>query len=72
MVSRSYDLSNELLEKLKISKLKLYVTGRNLVTITDWTGLDPELGSGNASDSNDGQRSVPLVKEYVLGLNIGL
>lgn len=71
-ITISYDLSDELLEKLKISKLKFYVTGRNLVTITDWTGLDPELGSGNASDSNDGQRSVPLVKEYVLGLNIGL
>ncbi|MDN3619552.1 TonB-dependent receptor [Polaribacter undariae] len=62
-ITLSYDLSDEILKKLKLSKLKLYVTGRNLVTITDWTGTDPELGS---------QRSTPQVKEYVLGLNIGL
>ena len=66
----SYALPNKILEKLNLSRLRLYVTGRNLVTITDWTGLDPELGSGNGG--NDGQRSIPLVKEFVLGLNIGL
>ena len=62
-ITLSYDLSSNILEKLKLNKLRLYVTGRNLVTITDWTGLDPELNN---------QRSVPLVKEYVMGLNIGL
>lgn len=74
-ITLSYDLSDDLLEKLHLSKFRLYATGRNLLTITDWTGLDPELGSGNpnsTTDSVDGQRSIPLVKEFVLGLNIGI
>ena len=69
----SYDFPDKLLGKLGLSKFRLYLTGRNLVTITDYTGLDPELGSGvTDANGNDGQRSTPLVKEYVLGLNIGL
>ncbi|WP_179354136.1 SusC/RagA family TonB-linked outer membrane protein [Winogradskyella vidalii] len=69
----SYDLPNDVLEKLGLTEFRLYVTGRNLVTITDYTGLDPELGSGvTNANGDDGQRSTPLVKEYVLGLNIGL
>ena len=71
-ITLSYSLPDEFLEKIKFSRFRIYLTGRNLVTVTNWTGLDPELGSGNANDSNDGQRSIPLVKEYVLGLNIGL
>lgn len=45
------------------SNLKLYLTARNLFTITNWDGLDPEL---------DSQRSVPLQKEFILGLNLTL
>ncbi len=30
------------------SRLRLYVSGQNLITITDYTGLDPEIGSGGA------------------------
>lgn len=41
--------------------LKLFATARNLFTITNWDGLDPELAS---------QRSIPLQKEFVLGLNL--
>jgi len=55
-------LSDKFLEKANLKKLRIYFTGRNLMTLTDWTGLDPEL---------DGQRSIPLQKEYVIGLNIG-
>ena len=72
-ITLSYDLSDNLLEKLGLNKFRIYVTGRNLVTITNYTGLDPELGTGvEDANGDDGQRSTPLVKEYVLGLNIGL
>lgn len=58
----SYDFPITLIEKAGLSRLKLYVTGRNLVTFTKWRGLDPEL---------DRQDAIPLQKEYVFGLTVG-
>ncbi|MEW4923954.1 TonB-dependent receptor [Algibacter sp. 2305UL17-15] len=61
-ISLSYKF-NESLFGDSNGSLKLYFTARNLFTITDWDGLDPELNS---------QRSVPLQKEFILGLNLTL
>ncbi|PID92023.1 MAG: SusC/RagA family TonB-linked outer membrane protein [Bacteroidetes bacterium] len=62
-ITLAYDLPRPVLNKLGIKKLRMYFTGRNLFTITKYGGMDPELSS---------QRSIPLQKEYVLGLNFGL
>lgn len=61
-VSLSYDFKGSLIEKAGLSKLKLYVTGRNLMTFTKWRGLDPELSN---------QEAIPLQKEFVFGLSLG-
>lgn len=61
-ISLSYDFQGSLLEKAGLSKLKLYVTGRNLMTFTKWRGLDPELSN---------QEAIPLQKEFVFGLSLG-
>jgi TonB-linked SusC/RagA family outer membrane protein len=60
-ISLSYDFSPAILEKLKLSKLRVYVEARNPFTFTKWSGLDPEFTS---------QNSIPLQKEYLVGLNV--
>ncbi|MEN8203116.1 MAG: SusC/RagA family TonB-linked outer membrane protein [Bacteroidota bacterium] len=60
-VSLSYDLPRELLSRTGFASMKVYVTGRNLLTITQFGGLDPELSS---------QQSVPLEKEFLVGLSL--
>jgi len=61
----SYSVPSNITEKLHISRLRVYVEGRNLFTITPWKGFDPELDAENTS--------IPiLIKEYVLGLNVSL
>ncbi len=60
-VSFGYNLPGNLYEKLGLNNLKLYVTGRNLFTFTEWIGLDPEITN---------QRSTPLQREYVFGINL--
>jgi hypothetical protein len=67
-ISVSYDLPVSLLEKIKIHSAKVYLSGKNLITWTDWMGWDPEFGSGARSPGNNG----PLLKTYTLGLNIQL
>ncbi len=61
-ITVSYDLAKSLLKSAGIDRLQVYVTGRNLATFTNWEGLDPEL---------DGQRSIPLQREFVFGVNLG-
>lgn len=60
-ITLSYDLSRPLIERLKLDRLRIYISGRNIFTATNWTGLDPELNS---------QLATPLQKEFLLGLNI--
>jgi hypothetical protein len=48
-----------------LSNLRVYVSGRNLLTFTKWSGLDPELVDQSA------QRNIPMQKELIFGLNFG-
>ncbi|MEO1010278.1 MAG: TonB-dependent receptor [Bacteroidota bacterium] len=51
-----------------INSLKLYVTGQNLFTITDYRGFDPEANSFGASNVRIDYSSYPLARTYLLGL----
>ena len=56
--SIGYTLNDKILNE-QISSLRIYLSGQNLVTISDYSGLDPEVGQspvfngGNAATSND-------------------
>lgn len=58
------------------ANIRLYVTVQNLFIITDYTGLDPEIG--NASSRTDDLRFgiddniFPRARTFLFGLNIGL
>ncbi|MHA4808427.1 TonB-dependent receptor [Flavitalea flava] len=71
----SYNLGRSWLEKIKISDLKLFVSGKNLLTFTGWTGLDPANGAqigGNGGSSNASvNQSPPLMRSVTVGLNMG-
>lgn len=72
-VTLAYDLPLSLLERVKLRKLRIYVSGSNLYTLTDYTGYDPEGSSfGTATDlPGVDQGRYPLAKTYLVGLNIG-
>lgn len=44
-LSLSYNLSGNVLSKLKMRNLRLYVRGENLFIITNYSGFDPEVNS---------------------------
>ena len=60
-----YSLPDKLINKLNISKLRVYVGGQNLLTFTGLKNYDPEGGTGTNSN-----RNVPLYKTYNVGLNL--
>ena len=62
-VTLSYTLPKSLVRKISSSNVKLFISGKNLLTITDWMGWDPETGAG----FSPGQ---PLLRSYTMGLNV--
>lgn len=41
-----YSLPQELVQRMGVAKLRLFVTGENLFTFTKYSGFDPEIGGG--------------------------
>jgi hypothetical protein len=46
IVQLGYTYSNNFLKKIGLTRLRVYVTGENLATMTKYTGYDPEIGGG--------------------------
>lgn len=56
------------------SRLQLVLSGRNLVTFTDYSGFDPEISSGTTNSAWDrgvDHNTIPNVKSYQIALNLG-
>lgn len=62
-VSFSYNFKQEWVGKTGFKALKVYASGKNLITSTDWIGLDPE-NAGHIAGSNPGMKTISL------GLNV--
>jgi TonB-linked SusC/RagA family outer membrane protein len=63
---------------LPVSKLRyikgaqLYVTGQNLVTLTNYTGSDPEVSAFGSSNVRADYNAYPLTRTYTVGINLNL
>jgi len=65
-----YTLPSSLLSKLKISKARIYLQGTNLFTITDYTGLNPDIVSSDDRASGVDFGAYPTVKQFLIGVNV--
>jgi hypothetical protein len=56
-----------------IKKLRIYVQAFNLLTITKYTGIDPEVNDGNPSNLGiDYGTAYPISQKFLVGVNMGL
>lgn len=66
----SYTLDRKFLSRLPFNSVDVYVYGNNLLTWTNYSGFDPELGGSVLAPGKD--KSVyPKNREFGLGLNVG-
>lgn len=49
-IQLGYTFPKQLLQKIKLQNLRIYVSGQNLFTVTDYTGADPEIGQLSTTD----------------------
>jgi TonB-linked SusC/RagA family outer membrane protein len=70
-ISLGYTLPNNIVSKLKIQNLRVYVSAQNYLTWTNYRGFDPEVGSSNGSAINSGydSGSYPNYKTFLGGLS---
>ena len=71
-ITFSYNFSGGILNKLGVSRLQPYVTATNLLTLTDYSGMDPEVNQWGNSGAVQGidWGTYPHSKTFVFGLNV--
>jgi hypothetical protein len=71
-ITLGYLLPQYLVNKIGVKKVKAYVSGTNLITITDYTGYDPEVSAYNGNDAQIGVdlSNYPTAKIITFGLNV--
>jgi TonB-linked SusC/RagA family outer membrane protein len=81
-VSIGYNLSGNVLNRLKLDHFRVYVRGENLLTVTQYKGWDPEVNADFNGTTTNGEHdninqgydfySAPQYRTIVIGFNIGL
>lgn len=78
-ISLGYTLPQKWCKLLYLESLRFYVGAKNLITITDYSGYDPEVGDQNSNGTNltrgvDGLTSwdptFPNSKEFYVGVQL--
>ena len=71
-VTLGYTFPKDLSDKLKLSLLKVYVSGTNLLTISDYSGYNPDvsLTGNNTQQMGHDSAGYPIAKTYRIGLSI--
>jgi len=67
-----YSFPSEMMKKIHISSLRLYVNVNNPFLITSYTGMDPEVGSWNPLQAGIDNGFYPQSRSFTFGLNLGL
>ena len=65
-----YTLPQHLMSHFGLQKVRIYVSGYNLLTFTKYDGYDPEIGGGTTNYGID-EGFYPQARTYLAGLSIG-
>ncbi len=74
-----YTLPADLIQKVGLSKLRIYVQAANLFTITNYSGPDPEIGFNSGGGPDQGgsptafgidEGAYPTHREFIIGINL--
>lgn len=72
-IALGYTLPHNIIKKLSLERLRVYVSAQNVFTITGYSGYDPEIGAYNQSvlRQNVDMGHYPSPRMFTFGLNIG-
>jgi TonB-linked SusC/RagA family outer membrane protein len=64
-----YTFSPNQLERIKLERLRVYIQAANLFTITNYSGLDPEVSGGTVNFGID-EGTYPSQRQFLIGVNL--
>ena len=70
----SYNMNRQWIERIGVRSARIFFTGANLITITNYSGMDPEVnyrGDSNLLRATD-FFTYPQARTYSVGINLGL
>lgn len=67
-----YNVPTEVTQRIGLRGLRVHVTGTNLITLTEYTGWDPEISSYTGNDAQFGTdfHGYPNSRVFTLGVNV--
>jgi hypothetical protein len=67
-----YTVPEKVIQWASVSKVRFYASTQNLLTITGYKGLDPEIGfqGGNATQAGIDNGTYPSSRYFTVGLNV--
>lgn len=69
-VQIGYNFCNNLIHTKWLSNFRVYVSAQNLLTLTKYSGLDPEIGSSSAILNGIDQGYYPQARTFSFGVNL--
>ncbi len=69
-LSLGYNFPAKILSSLNLVRARIYITGNNLYTWTNYSGYDPEVNSGNILLSGVDHISYPRARIIIFGINV--
>jgi len=69
-IQLGYSLPSSLIEKIKLTKVRLYASVNNVYTFTKYRGFDPAANSGDPISGGIDYGFYPTPRTYMLGLNV--
>jgi TonB-linked SusC/RagA family outer membrane protein len=70
-ITLGYNIPSSLLNKWKMTKLRLFISTNNLATITGYSGLDPSVGGNVDTQYGIDVGNAPLNRSFTGGINLG-
>ncbi|MBD3616817.1 MAG: TonB-dependent receptor [Gracilimonas sp.] len=69
-VQFGYNIPDRVLQRISLSKVRLYLSADNLFTLTGYSGFDPEIGSASPLSVGVDRGVYPQARSYRMGVNI--
>lgn len=69
-VQIGYSLPKNILESIYLEKFRIYVSGENLLTWTNYSGIDPEFSRKNVLNTGIDNLIYPFTRSFTVGVQL--
>jgi hypothetical protein len=71
-ITLGYNFPKSVLNRISVTNIRLFISATNLITLTKYTGYDPETSAYNGNDAQIGVdfSNYPQLKIVSVGVNL--